>query len=85
MCLVNMTPVVNVVIHCVFVTGSTEMRIKSLSAIAANPFQNARGVFPNQHVQISDLHIFDYCSYPRLLLCTFIMLCLLINVNKNDF
>ena len=38
-----------------------------------------------QHVQISDLHIFDYCSYPRLLLCTFIMLCLLINVNKNDF
>ena len=38
-----------------------------------------------QHVRISDLHIFDYCSYPRLLLCTFIMLCLLINVNKNDF
>ena len=37
-----------------------------------------------QHVQISDLHIFDYCSYPRLLLCTFIMLCLLINANKND-
>ena len=30
-----------------------------------------------QHVRISDLHIFDYCSYPRLLLCTFIMLCLL--------
>ena len=38
-----------------------------------------------QHVQISDLHIFDYCSHPRLLLCTFFMLCLLINVNKNDF
>ena len=38
-----------------------------------------------QHVRISDLHIFDYCSYPRLLLCTFIMLCLLINVNNNDF
>ena len=31
-----------------------------------------------QHVRISDLHIFDYCSYPRLL-------CLLINANKNDF
>ena len=37
-----------------------------------------------QHVQISDLHILYYCSYQRLLLCTFIMLCLLINVNKND-
>ena len=54
-----------------FVTGSTEMRIKSLSAIAANPFQSARGVFL---CSMFKFQIFSFCITVAILDCSYVHL-----------
>ena len=69
---------------CTFVTRSSKIRNVSLSAIAANPIQSARGVCYAAG-SIKDVCVFDYYSYPILLSCTYIMLYLFINVTKSDF